>query len=312
MEIIKRKQENENNKKLKNINTNSSTTKFISFNNKNKQTKTKEQTEKDNIYDKQYERNYYYYDEGFDEIKEMNINYDSLIKRNEEKRKKLLNIKQKNKNEENERWINRQMKAAGIKVKNEEIIEEIEDIPIFIKNTIPKFLEGKELKDNNENEIILPIKDSTSDISQLSRRISQTMINFKEKKEREKYIKRNLTETNSILNSIDKNKSYNNNINNKTIKNNNNNNNNINVNKELTIQEKIDRKKKIDNIRKSLPIYESRNEILNVIKENQAVVIVGETGSGKTTQLCQYLYESGYYKKGKIGCTQPRRVLWRI
>lgn len=38
------------------------------------------------------------------------------------------------------------------------------------------------------------------------------------------------------------------------------------------------------------------------------MVIVAETGAGKTTQLPQYLHEAGYSKLGKIGCTQPRRV----
>ncbi|CAG8698322.1 10198_t:CDS:10, partial [Ambispora leptoticha] len=38
------------------------------------------------------------------------------------------------------------------------------------------------------------------------------------------------------------------------------------------------------------------------------VVVIGETGSGKTTQLTQYLHEDGYSKYGMIGCTQPRRV----
>ena len=36
--------------------------------------------------------------------------------------------------------------------------------------------------------------------------------------------------------------------------------------------------------------------------------MVGETGSGKTTQLAQFLYEDGYCSFGMIGCTQPRRV----
>jgi len=40
-----------------------------------------------------------------------------------------------------------------------------------------------------------------------------------------------------------------------------------------------------------------------VIRDNRIVVIVGETGSGKTTQLTQYLYESGYARNGLIGCT---------
>lgn len=44
------------------------------------------------------------------------------------------------------------------------------------------------------------------------------------------------------------------------------------------------------------------------MRENKVVIIVGETGSGKTTQLTQYLREDGYWKYGTIGCTQPRRV----
>ena len=38
------------------------------------------------------------------------------------------------------------------------------------------------------------------------------------------------------------------------------------------------------------------------------VVVIGETGSGKTTQMTQYLIEDGYSARGMIGCTQPRRV----
>ena len=37
-------------------------------------------------------------------------------------------------------------------------------------------------------------------------------------------------------------------------------------------------------------------------------MVIGETGSGKTTQMTQYLAEAGYTSRGKIGCTQPRRV----
>lgn len=58
----------------------------------------------------------------------------------------------------------------------------------------------------------------------------------------------------------------------------------------------------------SLPISTKRDELLQVIKENQVVVVIGETGSGKTTQLTQYLHEEGYTRPAMVGCTQPRRV----
>ncbi|KAK9322840.1 P-loop containing nucleoside triphosphate hydrolase protein, partial [Lipomyces orientalis] len=62
-------------------------------------------------------------------------------------------------------------------------------------------------------------------------------------------------------------------------------------------------------VRKSLPIYRYRDELLEAFESFQIVIIVGETGSGKTTQLPQYLHEAGYTKDGKkVGCTQPRRV----
>ncbi|KAI9048435.1 hypothetical protein LZ554_007271 [Drepanopeziza brunnea f. sp. 'monogermtubi'] len=65
----------------------------------------------------------------------------------------------------------------------------------------------------------------------------------------------------------------------------------------------------MEETRKSLPIYVYREQFLAALEEHQILVIVGETGSGKTTQLPQYLHEAGYTKGGlKVGCTQPRRV----
>ncbi|XP_027125919.1 pre-mRNA-splicing factor ATP-dependent RNA helicase DEAH1-like isoform X1 [Coffea arabica] len=65
---------------------------------------------------------------------------------------------------------------------------------------------------------------------------------------------------------------------------------------------------KLQDDRKTLPVYPYRDELLQAINDHQVLVIVGETGSGKTTQIPQYLHEAGYTKRGKIGCTQPRRV----
>ncbi|GET88948.1 pre-mRNA splicing factor ATP-dependent RNA helicase, putative [Leishmania tarentolae] len=61
--------------------------------------------------------------------------------------------------------------------------------------------------------------------------------------------------------------------------------------------------------REALPIHHCKEELLRYIGESAVTVVVGETGSGKTTQLVQYLYQRGYAQHGKIiGCTQPRRL----
>ncbi|PQE32413.1 hypothetical protein CJF32_00001194 [Rutstroemia sp. NJR-2017a WRK4] len=65
----------------------------------------------------------------------------------------------------------------------------------------------------------------------------------------------------------------------------------------------------IEETRKGLPIYAYKDEFLAALEQYQVIILVGETGSGKTTQLPQYLHEAGYTKGGmKIGVTQPRRV----
>ncbi|KAH8620577.1 DEAD DEAH box helicase Helicase conserved C terminal domain [Trypanosoma vivax] len=59
-----------------------------------------------------------------------------------------------------------------------------------------------------------------------------------------------------------------------------------------------------------LPVAEARAAIVRMIRRNHAVVIVGETGSGKTTQIPQYVWDDIISKgrRGIVGCTQPRRV----
>ena len=65
----------------------------------------------------------------------------------------------------------------------------------------------------------------------------------------------------------------------------------------------------IQEVRKSLPVFTFREQLLEAIENFQVLIIVGETGSGKTTQIPQYLVEAGYCENGmKVGCTQPRRV----
>nr|CAB3237894.1 probable ATP-dependent RNA helicase DHX37 [Phallusia mammillata] len=70
----------------------------------------------------------------------------------------------------------------------------------------------------------------------------------------------------------------------------------------------LDRTQEIQESRLELPILAEEQAIMEAIKENNTVIICGETGSGKTTQVPQFLYEAGYCNGGMIGITEPRRV----
>ncbi|CAO2199533.1 unnamed protein product [Urochloa humidicola] len=61
--------------------------------------------------------------------------------------------------------------------------------------------------------------------------------------------------------------------------------------------------------RQRLPVYKYRKAILYLVERHATTIVVGETGSGKSTQIPQYLKEAGWADGGRlIGCTQPRRL----
>jgi ATP-dependent RNA helicase DHX37/DHR1 len=76
----------------------------------------------------------------------------------------------------------------------------------------------------------------------------------------------------------------------------------------------IQRTPEIQAVRTNLPIIGMEQEIMESIAENDVIVLCGETGCGKTTQVPQFLYEAGYgcslfpERAGAVGVTQPRRV----
>lgn len=76
-------------------------------------------------------------------------------------------------------------------------------------------------------------------------------------------------------------------------------------------------KKELAPLRKNLPVYEYRSKLIQVVKDNEALLVVAETGSGKSTQIPAYLHEEGFLTKMNrentkfgtvIAVTQPRRV----
>ncbi|XP_054899962.1 ATP-dependent RNA helicase DHX33 [Poeciliopsis prolifica] len=64
----------------------------------------------------------------------------------------------------------------------------------------------------------------------------------------------------------------------------------------------------IDVQRKQLPIYQAKTRLVNELRQLHNAIVIGETGSGKTTQIPQYLFEAGIGRQGLIAVTQPRRV----
>ncbi len=72
---------------------------------------------------------------------------------------------------------------------------------------------------------------------------------------------------------------------------------NVDATPQLTAEEQSrlkaeEAKKSLQETRRSLPIYSFRDALLDAIREHQVIIIEGETGSGKTTQIPQYLYEA--------------------
>ncbi|CEL96663.1 unnamed protein product [Vitrella brassicaformis CCMP3155] len=60
--------------------------------------------------------------------------------------------------------------------------------------------------------------------------------------------------------------------------------------------------------RKRLPAWEAKKNFIKLVKKYQVTILVGETGSGKTTQCAQFILDAGLRNGKAIACTQPRRV----
>ena len=68
------------------------------------------------------------------------------------------------------------------------------------------------------------------------------------------------------------------------------------------------KKRKLDEERKTLPIHAAKERLLEELTQHETVIIVGETGSGKTTQIPQFVHDAGLANGLMVACTQPRRV----
>ncbi|XP_020526384.1 pre-mRNA-splicing factor ATP-dependent RNA helicase DEAH7 isoform X2 [Amborella trichopoda] len=220
---------------------------------------------------------------------------------------------------DNAQWEDRQLLRSGA-VRGTEVQTEFEDedekkVILLVHDTKPPFLDGRVVF-TKQAEPIMPVKDPTSDMAIISRKGSALVREIHEKQSMNKSRQRFWELAGSALGNILGVEKSAEQIDADTAE----------VGEHGEVDFKEDAKfashmkekgeavsdfaktKSLMEQRQYLPIYSVREELLQVVRENQVIVVVGETGSGKTTQLTQYLHEDGFTQGGIIGCTQPRRV----
>lgn len=230
----------------------------------------------------------------------------------EARRQKRLSAQQRQINKDNELWERNRMLTSGV-VSSLEHDDDPDDegearVHLLVHNVVPPFLDGR-IVFTKQPEPVVPVRDPTSDMALVARKGSALVKAYREQKERRRAQKKHWelagTHIGNIMGVHDRRKDDKEHAGQET---------------DFKAGQKYARHigagevtgearhRSIQHQRRSLPVFAVRQELLNVIRENSVVIIVGETGSGKTTQLTQYLHEDGYSRYGIIGCTQPRRV----
>ncbi|XP_050971446.1 pre-mRNA-splicing factor ATP-dependent RNA helicase PRP16 [Labeo rohita] len=288
----------------------------ILFNNEEE----KEQWEEDQ---RQADRDWYMMDEGFDEFHNpLTSSSDEYVKKREQilqkQTQKRISAQKRQINEDNERWETNRMLTSGV-VQRLEVDEDFEEdnatrVHLLVHNLVPPFLDGR-IVFTKQPEPVIPVKDATSDMAIISRKGSQLVRRHREQKERKKAQHKHWELAGTKLGDImGIKKTEEDGSDGKAVGEDG----NVDYRAEQKfadhMKEKNEassefaKKKTLLEQRQYLPIFAVRQQLLNIIRDNNIVIVVGETGSGKTTQLTQYLHEDGYTSYGMVGCTQPRRV----
>ncbi|KAG9289815.1 hypothetical protein G9A89_015395 [Geosiphon pyriformis] len=236
-----------------------------------------------------------------------------------QKQLKKLSARQEQYNKDNELWETNRMLTSGVAQRKEMMDLDFTDdsearVHLLVHDMKPPFLDGR-MVFTKQLEAVQSVKDPTSDLAVFSRKGSQLVKDKREQIEKQKATKKTVELAGTTLGNImgiqvsDKEQGA-----------------TPNVTKDgelenpkgdsqfashLKASEAVStfaKSKTLREQREFLPAFAVREELLRIIRDNQVVVVVGETGSGKTTQLTQYLHEDDYSKHGIIGCTQPRRV----
>ncbi|XP_051553380.1 pre-mRNA-splicing factor ATP-dependent RNA helicase PRP16-like isoform X1 [Myxocyprinus asiaticus] len=287
----------------------------ILFNNEEE----KEQWEEDQ---RQADRDWYMMDEGYDEFHNpLMSSSEEYVKKREQilqkQTQKRISAQKRQINEDNECWETNRMLTSGV-VQCLEVDEDFEEdnaakVHLLVHNLLPPFLDGR-IVFTMQPEPVIPVKDATSDMAIISRKGSQLVRRYREQKERKKAQHKHWELAGTKLGDIMGIKKTEDGSGGKTVGEDG----AVDYRTEQKfadhMKEKNEassefaKKKTLLEQRQYLPIFVVRQQLLNIIRDNSIVIVVGETGSGKTTQLTQYLHEDGYTGYGMVGCTQPRRV----
>uniref|UniRef100_A0A182P4P2 RNA helicase n=1 Tax=Anopheles epiroticus TaxID=199890 RepID=A0A182P4P2_9DIPT len=249
------------------------------------------------------------------EFSELNSQYLQQREQQQQSRNnRRISAQQRQINKDNELWEKNRLLTSGVVMSvnvNEDFDEEaLERVHLLVHHTVPPFLDGR-IVFTKQPEPVVPVREPTSDMAINARKGSALVRTFRELKERKRAQAKHWQLGGTKLGNI------------------------MGVAKDKDEQDPADgddeaydsrkdqkyadhiggekgefgpKRKTIQQQRRSLPVFAVRQDLLNIIRENSIIIIVGETGSGKTTQLTQYLHEDGYSRHGMIGCTQPRRV----
>ncbi|KXN70896.1 P-loop containing nucleoside triphosphate hydrolase protein [Conidiobolus coronatus NRRL 28638] len=266
-------------------------------------------------------------DNDHNDFAEYSHYYQELENKLQQKTKRQT-IKQLQHNEKNDLWEMNQMGKTGAaqrKERDTDFDESGPSVHVLVQDIKPPFLSGKQVF-TKQMEAIQSVRDPTSDLAIFAKKGSRLVRESRERKEKMKATRDALNMAQTTLGKMM----------------------GIKDQTELTGAEKQEKElKELEQEEKNkddeedprknskfsshmkeessgssqfskslslkeqaqyLPAFACRDELLKVIRDNQIVVVIGETGSGKTTQLTQYLHRDGYSKSGMIACTQPRRV----
>ncbi|CAJ0635811.1 6311_t:CDS:10 [Entrophospora sp. SA101] len=233
--------------------------------------------------------------------------YTDIVKKKEEelaqKQLKKFSAKQEQYNKDNELWETNRMLTSGVAQRSTSRVH------LLVHDIKPPFLDGR-MVFTKQLEAVQSVKDPTSDLAVFARKGSRLVKDKRDQIERQKASKSVAEVAGTTLGNLLGIKNTEELTTAQETNNKNKNSNEIEVPKgdsqfasHLKASEAVSnfaRSKTLREQREFLPAFVVREELLKIIRDNQ--------GSGKTTQLTQYLHEDGYSKYGIIGCTQPRRV----